>query len=426
VKGLNKLRPGHMLVVERGQVIEHHRWWHPTWRGRSTPKDVERAVRDAVSLQRDADVEVGALLSGGVDSSIVVGLASDGRKVRTYALGRDADDEELSRARAASERFSTRHHETTFSDAQLDRLDALIAQLGEPVALLPLTHADVLLEAVASDGLKVVLTGNGADELFCGYHGAPRLRVASLAMRVLEKAPRRGLERFARSGRPRALADLAALAAVPVARRKEALYREEIASRLGMLAPALRADAAMSEECPVFGPWAAAFDGRDFLDISQFLTLVVEDAHSITLSADLAGMHNSVEARAPFLDPVVVDTALRLPTREKLGSFRRPMGKRVLKERFRALIGDDTVVASKMGFGYAMQESDLIRGPFRGRIESRIRSGYVIDHHLCRAEVERILDEHMSGGHDHGKIILSLYALETWHQVVVAPAVPAP
>ena len=418
-----KLPPAHMLVVEEGTVVECARWWRPTWRGaRATEAELRTVVEEAVSLQRQADVEVGALLSGGVDSSIVVGLAArDGQPPRTYALGRDLDDPEIHRARRASERFGTRHHEAFFAAAQLGRLDALIGQLGEPLALLPATHADALIARVRADGLRVVLTGNGADEILFGYSGVPRLRVASALLRLGDMLPavvRRTLAHVPLSGDA---GRIARLAAVPALRRKEALYREDVAEAAELLAPELRPHALMPERCPVFGPWSDAFDGRDYIELSQFLTLMVEDAHSVTIVADVAGMHHSVECRSPFLDHRVAETCFRLPIRHKAGGFIRPVGKRALRRAFAGLIGDDLAAAPKMGFGFSLQEGELIRGPLRRPIEERILGGTGLGQIMNTALVERRVAEHMSGDRDWGKLLLSLYAIESWHEQLVAP-----
>jgi asparagine synthase (glutamine-hydrolysing) len=414
---VRKLPPGHAMVVEHGRIAQLFRWWHPSWRGRSSPQELACCIREAVAMQREADVEVGTLLSGGIDSSIVTGLASaNGRKLRTYALGRDTRDPELARARAAAHRFGTCHHEATFRPDQLERLDALIRQLGEPVALMPLTHADVLMERVHEDGLKVVLTGNGADELLCGYDGAMRLRVASTAMRVLERLPDGLLRSIVRLPLPPSLRELVGLAAIPLQERKTEIYRRDIAERTELLAAELREEARMPPRCPVFAPWTEAFDGRRYLDLSQFLTLVVEDAHSVTISADLVGMRHSVESRAPFLDPLVMEAAFRLAPRWRIGGLRRPHGKRALRRQFASLIGGRAANANKMGFGYAIQERELIRGPLRGAIEARIRDGEGIARYFDHNVVVQVLEDHMEGRRDAAKLLLSLYAFETWHR----------
>jgi len=403
--------------VQDGVIETRERWWSPTWKHRSSSRRLKTALREAVSLQRSADVEVGALLSGGVDSSIVVGLAAQDRAepLRTYALGRDLDDPELIRARTASDRFGTRHHEAQFDEAQLSRLDALIAEQGEPVALLPLTHADVLLQRVREDGLRVVLTGNGADELLYGYAGAARLRRLSALMRLADQLPKGLRIRLRGSRYPVAVR----LAATELHERKTEIYRREVGEAAELLRPELRARARMPARCPVFSPWSEAFDGRSYSELSQFLTLVVEDAHSVTISADLVGMHSSVEMRSPFLDRDVVDAALGLPAWRKSGPLWRPRGKWVLKRAFGRLISRQVVQAPKMGFGYTLQEDDLIRGPFRDRIVDRLRNGEGIAAVFDRKKVLHRLDEHLAGTRSHGKLILSLYAFEVWHEALL-------
>jgi asparagine synthase (glutamine-hydrolysing) len=363
----------------------------------------------AVELECQADVDVGALLSGGVDSSAIVGLASTRETgMRTYALGRDEHDEEVQRALAAAQRFGTRHRTRTFSHDQLGRLDVLIRQLGEPIALLPLTHADVLMRNVAEDGLRVVLTGNGADELLWGYGGVPRLRRLSMAMGLLDHLPPRVRGMVSRSS---------GILELPLRERKTDVYRRAIAETAGLLRPDLRAAALMPHRCPVFSPWTETFDGSSFAELSQFLTLMVEDAHSVTIIGDLVGMHHSVEVRSPFLDVGVVETALRLPEREKGGSLLRPEGKRVLKRGLRDVIGDEAARAPKMGFGYALQESELLRTLFRDEVAARLREGEGVGSYFDQTSVIRLLEDHLNGRRDRGKLLLSLYAFDVWHEM---------
>jgi asparagine synthase (glutamine-hydrolysing) len=406
---MRKLPPAHFLLVRGGRISAIERWWTPSWRGAvSEPADLRRDLTSAVELEYEADVEVGALLSGGVDSSAVVGLAgTQASGMRTYALGRDEHDEELRRAAAAAQRFGTRHSARTFSRDQLGRLDALIRQLGEPIALLPLTHADALMSDVAADGLRVVLTGNGADELLWGYDGVARLRRLSATMGAFDRLPLRV--------RSLAAWDSGVLG-LPLRQRKTELYRRAVAGAAELLRPELRDAALMPSRCPVFAPWAEAFDGSSYAELSQFLTLMVEDAHSVTISGDLVGMHHSVEVRSPFLDVDVVQTALRLPEREKGGSLFHPEGKRVLKRGLRDVIGAEAAQAPKMGFGHGIQESELLRTVFRDDVSGRLIEGVGVGNYFDRAAVMQRLDDHLNRRGEHGKLLLSLYAFDVWHE----------
>jgi asparagine synthetase B (glutamine-hydrolysing) len=127
-----------------------------------------------------------------------------------------------------------------------------------------------------------------------------------------------------------------------------------------------------------------------------------------------------VEVRSPFLDDRVVEAALRLPVREKAGTWARPEGKRALKRAFADLIGAETANAPKMGFGYALQESELLRGPFRAAVTERLLDGGGIAICFHRPAVEARVRAHMEGGEDHGKLLLGLYAFEAWHAEFVA------
>ena len=181
-KGVRRLKAGHAIKVRRGR-IGGWRYWDPKPATvEVTPERLRWILEDTVRLQLQADVPVGALLSGGVDSSAIVALMQKHSEVpiRTYALGFNAEDEDLRRARVVATHLGTKHSEFFFDPNEQWRIfNKLLANYGEPIMLLPLLHTYALCNAIYGDGLKVILSGNGADELFYGYVGHLRtLRVS--------------------------------------------------------------------------------------------------------------------------------------------------------------------------------------------------------------------------------------------------------
>src|SRR5579884_871399 len=150
--GIRRLPPGHAMQISRGQIQKLWRYWHPDFTIQPTSTQaLLDAFDQAVALRRVADVEVGALLSGGVDSSAIVqAMTAQGSKgVRTYALGRDKDDEELARARQMAALLGTQHREFIFdASRQHQQLEHLLGLYGEPIMLLPLTYAYELCEHI--------------------------------------------------------------------------------------------------------------------------------------------------------------------------------------------------------------------------------------------------------------------------------------
>lgn len=362
-KGLRRLPPGHALIAEDGKVVKQWRYWQPRFDTRPVSTEEVRAVFDeAVGLRRIADVEVAALLSGGVDSSgicqAMVAQGTDG--LRTYALGRDADDEELARAKAMAERLGTRHKSFVFEPERFhDHHAHLIRSFGEPIALLPLAHAYELCQQIRDDGVKVVMTGHGADELFYGYTGylrQARLTDALAFMPPLLRPLARAAAHLLPSG---PLRDAALVAGHPPGARKAALYA---------------AEAAAAPFAPVSGDavkhWLSTWmqaPPSAYIDESAVIGLMHENLHSVQIAGDLPAMAASIECRCPFLDHELVELAWATPYRSKVENGRL---KAILKDALRGRVPDELLNAPKRGFGYHIQEAEVLSGPWKPRVDA--------------------------------------------------------
>ncbi|MCR4378613.1 MAG: asparagine synthase (glutamine-hydrolyzing) [Rhodospirillales bacterium] len=371
-KGIRSLPPGHTMRIAKGRVAHVERYWRPSLSPQATsPDDVLEALDHAVDRRRMADVEIGALLSGGVDSTAIVDcLNRQGIKgIRTYAFGLNVDDEELVRARRASKMLGSRHQEIYFdADRQHDLFDKLLGIHGQPIMALPLTHAMMLFEAVQADGLKVVMAGHGADEVFYGYDGARSL--ASLSrlddalpgslMRPLASA----MSHFFSTGR---LGDALRVLSHTPGQRKTALYNFEARSLwpyLFQTPPDFNAVQAWS------GPWFEETAPTSYIDEAAFLGLMQENAHAITIAGDLPAMAHGVEVRCPFMDQDLIELALTIPYADKVKRTRNfSGGKQILKCALRERLPEDILKAHKRGFGYFVQEEAVLRGPWKTRLD---------------------------------------------------------
>lgn len=362
-RGIKRLRAGHAMVVRDGKIERNWRYWTPTpARGPKTAGRLREIIEESVSLRMQADVPVGALLSGGVDSSAIVALMQrqTDNPVQTYALGFDENDEDLRRARIMAKALGTKHREFYFNpDEQWDIFKRLIGLNGEPIMLLPLVHTYALCRAIQDDGIKVVLTGNGADELFYGYTG--HIRTLKISRWLDRLAPVRPLFK------PLANTRLGWLAAKP-GQRKAAYYQSLAKSEWGGLlskdAQTMLANRAAEE----MRYWGDLCPSQHYIDESNFVGLMVENTHSVTITADLPAMAASVEIRAPFLDQEIVSFALATPVEKKIPDTNNPAWlKAILREAVQDLMPDALLKAPKRGFGMGIQEADLLRGPWRNK-----------------------------------------------------------
>jgi asparagine synthase (glutamine-hydrolysing) len=419
LRGIHKLAPGHVLVAEGGtERIE--RYWHPEPAEPSRDEGewlerVRETVGEAVRKRLVADVPLGALLSGGIDSSIVVALMAQAssQPVRTFTVGfPDARYDERAYARAVASRYGTVHEEVEIEEEIASTLPRLAATFDEPLgdeAAFP----TFLIAEQARRHVTVALGGDGGDEAFAGYE-------RYIAHHLAERVPA-----------PLAQAGAAALRLLPAARRepRSSLFRAarflDVAS-----APAGQRYASLMEVFPLelrrelwsdaqlaqklrLEPSRPGSAGLQLLDIETYLP------GDLLLKADLASMAHSLELRSPFLDHEVVALGLALPGSLKT---RGREGKVALRRAFAADLPAEVASRGKSGFGVPLERW------FRSDLREVAHDLLTGDRGWFRPDtVRRLLGEHESGHADHGHRLWCLLMLELWvREHVEAPVlVPA-
>jgi asparagine synthase (glutamine-hydrolysing) len=356
VAGIRKLEPGHVLVASPGRGARTSRYWdlevEPEY-GRSEEQVVEglRAVLDeAVRLHMVSDVPVGAFLSGGVDSSAVVSamVRHSGRRVKTFSIGFTEEDwSELAYARIAARRLGTDHHEWVLGPEVADVLDDLAWHLDEPFgdsSAIP----TYMVSKLAAEHVKVVLSGDGGDEVFAGYdkyaveereRGLERrlpapVRAAMRALAPLVPPGVKGhnfLRHFSLAGHRRYL-------------DSSTLFRPEDKARL------FRPEAlALFAEYDPYREALAHLGGRsrDWLSAIQYLDIKSYLPLDILTKVDRASMAHSLETRVPLLDHKLVEFAAAIPPELKL---RRGAGKYVFKRALEGILPREILHRPKRGF----------------------------------------------------------------------------
>jgi asparagine synthase (glutamine-hydrolysing) len=427
---MRKLPPGPYLRLRQGTVSEHRYWQLPaasTFRGseRDALAELEHVVSGAVRSHLVSDVPLGAFLSGGIDSSIVVALMAraSGRPVRTFSIGFDEPKyDELPHARRVAAHLGTEHHEQVVKPNAVEILDRLIGHFDEPfgdVSAIPTWY----VSEMARRHVTVVLSGDGGDELFGGYDRYfPHPRVASF-------------DRLA--GGVGRMAAAAAWRALPhgargknflrrVARDEQGRYLDAITfyhadERQALLSNDMRSELAGWDAESWF---ARSFDRLAGLPLAaqlmafDFETYLPEDCLT---KVDRMSMAHSIESRVPLLDHLVVEFAAALPVEMKI---RGTTGKHLLKELAYSLVPREILERPKQGFGVPI--GHWFRGELRdvfgdvlGSSASRQR-GY-----FNRPFVDRVLSEHLSGKRDHALRLWQLVVFELWHRQYVDQAAVA-
>jgi asparagine synthase (glutamine-hydrolysing) len=415
-QGISKLEAGASLRVGRDGVVSSRRYWSiPV--GREKPVDDDRAVgalKTALGTAVDrclvADVPVGAYLSGGLDSSLIVALVSRSRPaepVQTFSAGfGDPRFDELPHARRVSQLLGTSHHEVKVSAEDfLSLWEPLTWHRDGPIS----EASDVAvyrLAELASDHVKVVLSGEGSDELFAGY---PKNRFAGLtsAAGLVPQGLRRRLlsavERTLPVGLSRPRIAVRALTEQTEAERMEAWFAPFLTrERAALLGGAYDHDR--------YQRWPAKAGALSRMLAGDVMGWLPDN---LLERGDRMSMAASVELRPPFLDVDVVNLAFSLPPRMKV---RSGDGKWVVRQLARQLLPPDIVDRPKAGFRVPL---DLwfrtgLREMARDRLTSR---DSLVAELFDRRMVQRLLDDHESGRRNEELRIWTLLSLEVWNAV---------
>ncbi len=410
-RAARKLEPGTLLEVD-GDGLTQRPWWTPPVPkpGRDGSlvrwaRSLHGALQVATHARADADVPVGFLLSGGIDSSAVTAIAQRRTSVplHTFSIAVDAPGfDESSEARRVAAALGTYHREARLGpDDALRIVEAIAAHQSEPLADSSLIATWRLMELVREAGLKCVLSGDGADESFAGYPTYLAHRLAPVA----------------RPGR-RALASLARR--LPTT--WEGVSRDYMARRfveglgepwphrhqiwMGAWSPG-ELDLAPDIWSPV-DTHADAARGTDPVSRAMYLDQRLYLADGVLVKVDRASMAHGVEVRSPFLDHTVVELAADMPIGMKL---RGRTGKVVLKEAVRDLLPPETLARKKKGFGTPIGQ--WLRGPLRHLLEGLPDAlGDLVPPDAMRAHIRA----HQEGSADHRRRLWAALMLARWRQ----------
>lgn len=425
LRGIRKLEPGHTLLVS-GRGLTDTRYWdlefvpdHPA--GRAAEEELLSMLRQAVVGEMGADVPVGTLLSGGIDSTAVLGFMTErlGRGVPAFtATFPDVTDPDRDHAILAASTYGAGWHEVPVSEPGPEILDRLAWHFDEPFAD-PSALPTFSVCGEARRSVTAVLTGDGADESFAGYRRY-RTNEARRSVRHLVAADRvpgilAAMGRFAPDGAwmPKGLrlgAMLRGAAACP----RDA-YREE----MSITDPETKRrfyGARFEEAIQGHDPFAilnghlARTDGWDStsqLQYADFKTYLPDD---ILTKADRASMAHGLEARVPLLDHALVEMVARLPSSSKVSPRR---GKRILRRSLRGLVPEAILQRRKRGFSPPVAR--WLDGGLGSILEDRVlRGNSFVSSYLDIEGLRRTWSDQCSGSRAHTQLFWAVLMLEFW------------
>jgi len=418
---VRKLPAGHVLAWEGGRS-ELTRYARPAPVPADEVRDDEEAelveelrarLRDSVQAHLVSDVPVGVLLSGGIDSSVLTALAAgeSSEPVRTFSIGfEERSFDELDDARLVAELWGTEHRELVLRPDAALLLPALADAFDEPFAdssALP----TYLVSRLAAADVKVALSGEGGDELFGGYYtyaadllAQRTARSARLLRPLVERLP---------TSSARASFDYRAKRFV------RAVHLPPLERHHGwkeIFSPDARA--ALTGRRSSFDPVDllrarfAETEGAELLARLQDVDLGTYLVDDLLVKTDRASMAHSLEARVPFLDPVVTNFALALPTRHKVRGLRKKV---LLRKAAAPLVPPELLRRRKRGF--SIPAAAWLRGELEPFARDTLSADTLRRQGFFRAEaVTRLIDDHVAGREDLSRQLWGLLAFTLWHE----------
>jgi asparagine synthase (glutamine-hydrolysing) len=427
VRGISKLRPGHVLTWSLADSAARvRRYWAPTLnlnrvadRDRSLDEECDelRAVlRESVRKELISDVPLGVFLSGGIDSSAVTAMMTQlGGDVKSFSVGfAERSFDEAPYGRQVATHLGTDHHELTLEpDMLLGLIPKLPTLLDEPLgdaSIIP----TYLLSAFTRQHVKVALGGDGGDELFAGYPTMQAHRLAGYYLRA-PQGLRRGVVEPAVRRLPVSRSNLSfdfrakrfvSGAAHPVAERHQrwmgSFGSEE---RAAVLSPDLRGALANGSS------EVDEYRSLDPLNQALMIDMRLYLENDILVKLDRASMMASLEGRVPLLNNDFVAYATGLPLNMKLRGLR---SKFLLKRALRGILPDNILRRPKKGFGIPV--ADWFRGPLKEQLLAALSPERISREGFFEAGVVgRLIDDHLSGRRDNRKQLWTLFAFEAWY-----------
>ena len=422
---IHKLPPGHVLEYENGKSSTRQYWdvpeygTHPSMSEEECLEELERRLEEAVRIRLISDVPLGALLSGGVDSSIIVALMArvSAGPVKTFTIGFEAEQfNEAEYARMVSEKFGTDHHELLLSPNLEETLTFLSGMLEEPFgdsSMLPTYY----VSRMARQQVTVALSGDGGDELFAGYD---RYLVA-LERRKFDRIPGwlgqlyrdrvhpyvpssvygKNLAWNASLGERDRYLD--AVSYLPALHRERNLFSGEFLESAGHLPDPLESWRHIYDGAPAQEPLSRLL----YLDTKTYLTA------DILAKVDRMSMATSLEVRVPMLDYEFVEWAASLPVEWK---FRHGTRKFILK-KLAERIGIPPALLHRRKQGFQLPLVDWMRDSMKDQFLAVLTEPRTLQRGYFKPDAVRaLIEEHASGRRNRSGLLWRMLVLELWHR----------
>lgn len=416
-EGIQKLEPGHYFTKKIGSKMEIKRYWrasfHPIQKSESDfIKEIKDVLFDSVKMHMRSDVPVGSFLSGGIDSSIIASIAKEFHPaIKTFSVGFDHNGfSEIDVAKETAEKLGVENISYVISPQEyMNEIPKIMWHMDDPLA----DPACVPLYFVAREARKhvtVVLSGEGADELFGGYN----IYREPQSLEVFNKIPRVG--KAVLKGIANVLPEgtkgksFIERGVTPMELRyigNAKMFTEEEKRHL------LKGYREGHNYTDITKPLYAESQGYDPVDRMQFIDIHTWMRGDILLKADKMTMAHSLELRVPFLDKVVFDVASKIPTSLKTANGTT---KYILRKAAEGIVPDHVLNRKKLGFPVPIRH--WLKNEMNDWAKKIIRESNT-DHLINKSYLLKLLEDHCQNKADNSRKIWTVLMFMVWHQVYV-------
>lgn len=429
-QGIKKLEPGHTLMWDNGKTTIR-KYWNLEYREKKTSEaqiceELEALLQDAVNIRLMSEVPLGAFLSGGIDSSTIVGLMSREltQPVKTFSIGfEDSTYNELKYARIIAQKFNTEHHEFTIQPNAVDLTEKLVKNIvDEPFGDFSL-FPTYLVSKMARDYVTVTLSGDGGDELFGGYdtyiaermgriyQAIPKPLRKYVIEAVLAKIPptdkKKGLinraKRFVEGARLPVDLQHTRWMIFLSGQEKKLLYNQNYAAHLQS-----------EDEYDFIRNYFRMSTATERLDQQQYVDIKSYMVDDILVKVDRMSMATSLEARVPFLDHRVVEFTTTIPSRLKLAGMSHQKTKYILKKSMEKILPREIIYRGKEGFSIPIK--NWLKTDLKPMMLDVLSPEMIKSQGFFNPEyVGRLIDEHMKNTENHSHRLWALMMFGIWY-----------
>lgn len=428
-KDIKRLAPGKYMVVKDNE-ISIKTYWSPNeinklhTLGGSLHRQLFNLLDETVSMQMASDVPVGAFLSGGVDSSTVVGLMTKntGAPIKTFSIAYEAngaEDTDSYFAKEIAKLFKAEHRKIEFDPLWIDSLEKVVSLMDEPYSNQTVLSFYFLCKAAKED-VTVILSGDGGDEVFAGYSGYANWKLIDRLSCWLGLCGKLNLnskiiKKLFLSGKEKGKF-IKALALLLVSNsQKRGLRRMSESSEIinKLFTPELKGRIEYGIENRLLEEVFNEIGKDDFIDATQLSDLLLHNSHGTTWMPDQIGMANSLEIRAPFLDHKLIEFVFSLPSSMRIKGLNNR--KYLLKKSLKGFIPDEVLGRRKIGYGENIPYRDFFRRNWDPFVKKVLFSGVLEKWGGINTDyVKRLYQENLLGEKDHFNILWPTLVLSIW------------